>query len=103
MQKGHAFRSAGGVINSNAMESLGICGLYSPQIRSKADLMKYCLETTARRTKLGHFINFRKDKAKQLYDFFMEHVQLPDVEPDIETDFFKTVYSSLDNQNRAPA
>lgn len=51
-----------------------------PGIKCKADLMKYCLETTARRTKKGDFICFNLDKAKKVFEFFTANVNLPDVE-----------------------
>ena len=60
------------------MEALGI---YTPSFKSKADLMKYSLETTAKKTKFGTFVGFNLEKAKKLFDFVTENVSLPDVEP----------------------
>lgn len=57
---------------------LGISG--SPSLKSKADALKYAIEFTA----TGEYPNRTPDikKAKELYNFICENVQLPDVETD---------------------
>ena len=57
---------------------LGITG--SPSLKSKADALKYAIEFTA----TGEYPNRAPDikKAKELYNFICENVQLPDVETD---------------------
>lgn len=66
-------------------------GVYSPQIKSKADLMRYCLETTARRDSQGKFKGHDRKKALTLFVFFTSYVTLPDVEETPE----KGIYSML--------
>lgn len=57
---------------------LGFSG--SPSLKSKADALKYAIEFTA----TGEYPNRAPDikKAKELYNFICENVQLPDVETD---------------------
>lgn len=57
---------------------LGFTG--SPSLKSKADALKYAIEFTA----IGEYPNRAPDikKAKELYNFICENVQLPDVETD---------------------
>lgn len=57
---------------------LGFTG--SPSLKSKADALKYAIEFTA----TGEYPNRTPDikKAKELYNFICENVQLPDVETD---------------------
>lgn len=57
---------------------LGFSG--SPSLKSKADALKYAIEFTA----TGEYPNRVPDikKAKELYNFICENVQLPDVETD---------------------
>lgn len=57
---------------------LGFTG--SPSLKSKADALKYAIEFTA----TGEYPNRVPDikKAKELYNFICENVQLPDVETD---------------------
>lgn len=57
---------------------LGFTG--SPSLKSKADALKYAIEFTAS----GEYPNRTPDikKAKELYNFICENVQLPDVETD---------------------
>ena len=52
----------------------------SSSLKSKADALKYAIEFTA----TGEFPNRVPDmtKAKELFDFICENVQLPDVETD---------------------
>lgn len=52
----------------------------SPSLKSKADALKYAIEFTA----IGQYPNRAPDikKAKELYNFICENVQLPDVETD---------------------
>jgi hypothetical protein len=52
----------------------------SPSLKSKADALKYAIEFTA----IGEYPNRAPDikKAKELYNFICENVQLPDVETD---------------------
>ena len=52
----------------------------SPSLKSKADALKYAIEFTAS----GEYPNRTPDikKAKELYNFICENVQLPDVETD---------------------
>lgn len=57
---------------------LGFSG--SPSLKSKADALKYAIDFTA----TGEYPNRVPDikKAKELYKFICENVQLPDVETD---------------------
>ena len=57
---------------------LGFSG--SPSLKSKADALKYAIEFTA----TGEYPNRMPyiKKAKELYNFICENVQLPDVETD---------------------
>lgn len=81
------------------MEALGI---YAPSFKSKAELMKYCLETTAKKTKFGTFVSFNLEKAKKLFDFVTASVSLPDVEPQLGGDFFKAMADYLADKGKAP-
>lgn len=79
-----------------------LCGIYTPSFKSKADLMKYSLETTAKKTKFGTFVGFNLEKAKKLFDFVTENVSLPDVEPQLGGDFFKAMADYLADKGKAP-
>lgn len=58
--------------------SLGGCLSYEG-IRTKADVMKFALVVTSRAGK-GNTLVFNKKRAKQLFDFFCENVELKDSE-----------------------
>ena len=81
------------------MEALGI---YTPSFKSKAELMKYCLETTAKKTKFGTFVGFNLEKAKKLFDFVTASVSLPDVEPQLGGDFFKAMADYFTDKGKPP-
>lgn len=83
------------------MELSTCCGIYSPQIKSKSDLMKYCLEFTARRNKKREFICHNIAKAKKLFDFFLENVNLPDVETQPEREMYSGLMSLFANKASA--
>lgn len=57
---------------------LGFSGSPMTSLKSKADALKYAIEFTA----TGEYLNRVPDmtKAKELFDFICENVQLPDVE-----------------------
>ena len=59
---------------------LGFSGSPMTSLKSKADALKYAIEFTA----TGEYPNKVPDmvKAKELFDFICENVQLPDVETD---------------------
>ena len=57
--------------------SLG-CGSFT-SIRTKADVMKFALEMTAERQDNGS-IKFNKKKAKEIFEFYCENVELPDTD-----------------------
>lgn len=59
---------------------LGLSGSPMSSLKSKADALKYAIEFTA----TGEYPNRTPDikKAKELYNFICENVQLPDVETD---------------------
>lgn len=59
---------------------LGFTGSPMSSLKSKADALKYAIEFTA----TGEYPNRVPDikKAKELYNFICENVQLPDVETD---------------------
>lgn len=59
---------------------LGLSGSPMSSLKSKADALKYAIEFTA----TGEYPNRAPDikKAKELYNFICENVQLPDVETD---------------------
>lgn len=59
---------------------LGFSGSPMTSLKSKADALKYAIEFTA----TGEYPNRVPDmtKAKELFDFICENVQLPDVETD---------------------
>ena len=52
------------------------CGSFI-SIRTKADVMKFALEMTAERQDNGK-VKFDKKKAKEMFDFFCENVDLVD-------------------------
>lgn len=79
-----------------------LCGVYTTQIKSKADLMKYCLEGTVKKTKYGCFAGYNLKKAQDLFDFFLKNVNLPDVEPQLGGDFFKAMADYLADKGKAP-
>jgi hypothetical protein len=54
------------------------CGSFADTIRTKADAMKYALEGTAEYA--GGTKVYHHDKAKELFDFFCEHVVLIDTD-----------------------
>lgn len=51
------------------------------QIRTKSDLMKYALENTYKKDSHGGFASYDYDEALKFYEFFLQHVSLPDTEP----------------------
>lgn len=66
----------------------GVCGVNLPSIRSKADLMKYCLENSAKRNKYGYVVGHNFEKAQRLFDFVTSQVSLPDVEAQAGTELY---------------
>lgn len=66
-------------LNFNIM-CLGFSGSPMTSLKSKAEALKYAIEFTA----TGEYPNRVPDmaKAKELFDFICENVQLPDVETD---------------------
>ena len=78
---------------------LGFTG--SPSLKSKADALKYAIEFTA----IGEYPNRAPDikKAKELYNFICENVQLPDVETDRlsnSLDGFTSLMDKLSKENK---
>lgn len=72
-----------------------LCGVYTTQIKSKADLMKYCLEGTVKKTKYGCFAGYNLKRAQELFDFFLKNVNLPDVEPPVGAELSALMKSIL--------
>lgn len=66
----------------------GLCGVYMPSIKSKADLMKYCLESSAKRNKNGYIVGHNYEKAQKMFDFVTSQVNLPDVEAQAGTELY---------------
>lgn len=50
-------------------------------IRTKSDLLKYALENTFKRDSHGGFAQYDFDAAEKLFNFYLQHVDLPDSEP----------------------
>ena len=71
------------------MDYMNFCPIN--QIRNKSDLMKYALENTHKRDSRGGFSSFDYAAAKELYDFFIENVELPDVSSSPEEKIFEKV------------
>lgn len=59
------------------MLGYGLCGSYE-SIRTKADVMKYAIDTTIEYVPDGK--NTRLDKALEVFNFFCEHVNLKDTD-----------------------
>ena len=75
----------------------GLCGVYMPSIKSKADLMKYCLESSAKRNKYGYAVGHNYEKAQKMFDFVTSQVNLPDVEVQAGNELYEAIAELLRN------
>lgn len=76
---------------------------YIPQIRCKADLMKFCIEATAEKSQYGYIVDINKDKALEMYKFFNKHIKLPDVTPATDKELCEILRSILSSVVVPPA
>lgn len=70
-------------------------GCYIPQIRCKADLMKFCLESTAPKNEHGYIVGFNKKEALEMFRFFNRYVKLPDIDTAPEKELYDSVQQVL--------
>lgn len=75
----------------------------SGSIRTKSDLMKYALEHTYKRDSHGDFAGFNFADALDLYEFYLAHVPLPDVEVSAEENVAKRIGDFLSIMKPDPA
>lgn len=69
------------------------CGSFSDSIRTKADAMKFALEATVQYMDRGKVYQY--DKAKELFDFFCEHVTLVDTDVVPLTELINSSFEKL--------